>query len=69
MVVKVFDDKLVVVFGLFKVEEKKDKLLFDFEEIVKNVFDFVGGVFCKVKVDGVDDEKFKGMLGDVCKGV
>ena len=38
---KVLDDKLAAAaLGLPKAEEKKDKPLFDFEEIVKNVLDF-----------------------------
>lgn len=66
---KVLDDKLAEALGLPKAEEKKDKPLFDFEEIVKNVLDFVGGALRKAKADGADDEKLKGMLGDARKGV
>ena len=66
---KVLDDKLAEALGLPIAEEKKDKPLFDFEEIVKNVLDFVGGALRKAKADGADDEKLKGMLGDARKGV
>ncbi|WP_404342229.1 DUF5610 domain-containing protein [Pseudoalteromonas mariniglutinosa] len=66
---KVLDDKLAQALGLPKAEEKKDKPLFDFEAIVKNVLDFVGGALRKAKADGADEEKLKGMLGDARKGV
>ena len=66
---KVLGDKMAQALGLPVAEEKKDKPLFDFEEIVKNVLDFVGGAVRKAKADGADDEKLKGMLGDARKGV
>ncbi|RZF95445.1 hypothetical protein EXT42_00125 [Pseudoalteromonas sp. CO302Y] len=66
---KVLGDKLAAELGLPVVEEKKDKPLFDFEAIVKNVLDFVGGAIRKAKADGADDEKLKSMLGEARKGV
>lgn len=41
---KILDDKLAEALGIEKpTQDKKDKPLFDFESIVKNVLDFVQG--------------------------
>lgn len=66
---KVLGDKMAQALGLPVAEEKKDKPLFDFEAIVKNVLDFVTGAVKKAQADGADDDKLKGMLGDARKGV
>ncbi|MFM9598225.1 DUF5610 domain-containing protein, partial [Streptomyces scabiei] len=66
---KVLGDKMAEALGLPVEQEKKDKPLFDFEEIVKNVLDFVTGAVKKAQADGADDDKLKGMLSDARKGV
>lgn len=66
---KVLGDKMAQALGLPISEPKKDKPLFDFDEIVKNVLDFVTSAVRKAKANGADDEKLKGMLGDARKGV
>ncbi|NMM42565.1 DUF5610 domain-containing protein [Pseudoalteromonas arctica] len=66
---KVLGDKMAEALGLPVAEEKKDKPLFDFEEIVKNVLDFVTGAVKKAQANGADNEKLKGMLSDARKGV
>ncbi|KPH56754.1 MULTISPECIES: DUF5610 domain-containing protein [Pseudoalteromonas] len=66
---KVLGDKMAEALGLPIAEEKKDKPLFDFDEIVKNVLSFVTGAVKKAQVDGADNEKLKGMLDDARKGV
>ena len=66
---KVLGDKMAQALGLPVAEEKKDKPLFDFDAIVKNVLEFVTGAVKKAQANGADDEKLKGMLGDARKGV
>lgn len=66
---KVLGDKMAEQLGLPIAEKKADKPLFDFDEIVKNVLDFVSGAVNKAKANGANDEKLKGMLGDARKGV
>ncbi|MBH0001030.1 DUF5610 domain-containing protein [Pseudoalteromonas sp. NSLLW24] len=66
---KVLGDKMVEQLGLPIAEKKADKPLFDFDEIVKNVLDFVSSAVNKAKANGADDEKLKDMLGDARKGV
>jgi len=66
---KVLGDKMADQLGLPVQEKKAEKPLFDFEEIVKNVLDFVTGAVNKAKADGADDDKLKGMLSDARKGV
>ena len=66
---KVLGDKMAEQLGLPVQEKKAEKPLFDFEEIVKNVLDFVTGAVNKAKADGADDDKLKGMLSDARKGV
>ncbi|MBG9993283.1 DUF5610 domain-containing protein [Pseudoalteromonas sp. NZS37] len=66
---KVLGDKMAEQLGLPIAEKKVDKPLFDFNEIVKNVLDFVSSAVNKAKANGADDEKLKDMLGDARKGV
>lgn len=66
---KVLGDKMAEQLGLPIAEKKADKPLFDFDEIVKNVLDFVSGAVNKAKANGANDEKLKDMLGDARKGV
>lgn len=66
---KVLGEKMAEALGLPVVEEKKDKPLFDFEEIVKNVLGFVTGAVKKAQADGADDDQLKEMLGAARKGV
>jgi len=66
---KVLGDKMAEQLGLPIAEKKVDKPLFDFDEIVKNVLDFVSGAVNKAKANGADDEKLKDMLSDARKGV
>ena len=66
---KVLGDKMAEQLGLPVQEKRAEKPLFDFEEIVKNVLDFVTGAVNKAKADGADDDKLKGMLSDARKGV
>ncbi|MBG9997144.1 DUF5610 domain-containing protein [Pseudoalteromonas sp. NZS127_1] len=66
---KVLGDKMAEQLGLPIAEKKADKPLFDFDEIVKNVLDFVSRAVNKAKANGADDEKLKDMLGDARKGV
>ena len=65
----VLGDKMAEQLGLPIAEKKADKSLFDFDEIVKNVLDFVSSAVNKAKANGADDEKLKDMLGDARKGV
>ena len=65
----VLGDKMAEQLGLPIAEKKADKPLFDFDEIVKNVLDFVSSAVNKAKANGADDEKLKDMLGDARKGV
>ncbi|MCF2911104.1 DUF5610 domain-containing protein [Pseudoalteromonas sp. DL2-H2.2] len=65
---KILDDKLAQALGIEKKEEK-DKPLFDFEEIVKNVLGFVQGAVKKAKAAGEDDDTLKSMLDQARKGV
>ncbi|ATG76299.1 DUF5610 domain-containing protein [Pseudoalteromonas sp. 1_2015MBL_MicDiv] len=66
---KVLGDKMAEQLGLPIAEKKADKPLFDFDEIVKNVLDFVSGAVNKAKANGANDENLKDMLGDARKGV
>lgn len=66
---KVLGDKMAEQLELPIAEKKADKPLFDFDEIVKNVLDFVSSAVNKAKANGADDEKLKDMLGDARKGV
>ncbi|WP_440054311.1 DUF5610 domain-containing protein [Pseudoalteromonas sp. T1lg65] len=67
---KLLDDKLAEALGIEKpAKEKKDKPLFDFEAIVKNVLDFVQGAVKKAKVDGKKGDELRSMLDDARKGV
>ena len=66
---KVLGDKMAQALGLPIAEEKKDNSVFDFNEVVKNVLDFVTGAVKKAQANGADDEKLKGILGDARKGV
>ncbi len=67
---KILDDKLAEALGIEKpTQDKKDKPLFDFESIVKNVLDFVQGAVKKAKVDGKNDDELKSMLDGARKGV
>ncbi|MBE0369778.1 DUF5610 domain-containing protein [Pseudoalteromonas aurantia] len=65
---KFLDDKLAEALGIEKKPEK-EKPLFDFESIVKNVLDFVKGAVNKAKADGKDDDELRNMLGEARKGV
>jgi hypothetical protein len=65
---KFLDDKLAEALGIEKIPEK-EKPLFDFESIVKNVLDFVKGAVNKAKADGKDDDQLQNMLAQARKGV
>ncbi|TMO61417.1 hypothetical protein CWC18_11675 [Pseudoalteromonas aurantia] len=65
---KFLDDKLAEALGIEKKPEK-EKPLFDFESIVKNVLDFVKGAVNKAKANGKDDNELRNMLGEARKGV
>ena len=65
---KFLDDKLAEALGIEKKPEK-EKPLFDFESIVKNVLDFVKGAVNKAKADGKGDDELKSMLNEARKGV
>ncbi|CAM4287152.1 DUF5610 domain-containing protein [Pseudoalteromonas byunsanensis] len=64
----VLDDKLAQALGIEKKQEK-EKPLFDFEAITKNVLDFVTAAVSKAKVNGKDDDTLREMLGAARKGV
>jgi hypothetical protein len=64
----VLDDKLAQALGIEKKAEK-EKPLFDFEAITKNVLDFVTAAVKRAKVDGKNDDELKEMLGAARKGV
>ena len=67
---KLLDDKLAEKLGIEKpAQDKKDKPLFDFEAIVKNVLDFVQGAVKKAQANGESDDALKSMLSDARKGV
>ena len=66
---KVLGDKMAEQLGLPVQEKKAEKSLFDFDEIVKNVLDFVSGAVNKAKANGAEDDKLKNMLGEARKGV
>ena len=51
--------------GLPVEQKQADKPLFDFDEIVKNVLDFVSGAVNKAKVNGADDDKLKNVFKPV----
>ena len=66
---KVLGDKMAEQLGLPVEQKQADKPLFDFDEIVKNVLDFVSGAVNKAKANGADDDKLKNMLDDARTGV
>ncbi|ATC83708.1 DUF5610 domain-containing protein [Pseudoalteromonas sp. A3] len=66
---KVLGDKMAEQLGLPVEQKQADKPLFDFDEIVKNVLDFVSGAVNKAKANGADDDKLKNMLDDARSGV
>jgi len=66
---KVLGDKMAEQLGLPIAEKTADKPLFDFDEVVKNVLDFVSSAVNKAQANGADDEKLKDMLSDARKGV
>ncbi|MEL0642444.1 DUF5610 domain-containing protein [Pseudoalteromonas aliena] len=66
---KVLGDKMAEQLGLPNTEKQVDKPLFDFDEVIKNVLDFVTSTVNKAKTNGADDETLKGILGDARKGV
>lgn len=66
---KVLGDKMAEQLGLPVEQKQADKPLFDFDEIVKNVLDFVSGAVNKAKANGADDDKLKNMLNDARTGV
>lgn len=49
--------------------ESKEKPLFDFEEIAKNVLKFVGGAIQRAAAEGADQEKLIGMFEQARSGV
>ena len=49
--------------------QKANESLFDFEEIAKNVLNFVGGVLKSAKSSGVDDEQLLSMFEQATSGV
>ena len=55
----VLGDKMAKELGLPVAETKKDKPLFDFNEVVKNVLDFVTSSVKKAKANGADDDKLQ----------
>ncbi len=50
-------------------EKPKQKGLFDFEEIAKNVLNFVGGVVKNAKVSGADEDKLNSLFEQAEQGV
>ncbi len=54
---------------LFEATPKKKESLFDFEEIAKNVLNFVGGALRAAKMGGADDEKLNTMFEQATSGV
>ncbi|CAH9066457.1 hypothetical protein PSECIP111951_03818 [Pseudoalteromonas holothuriae] len=64
----VLDDKLAQALGIEKKAEK-EKPVFDFEAITKNVLDFVTLAVKRAQADGKDDDVLKDMLGAARKGV
>ncbi|MFC3034802.1 DUF5610 domain-containing protein [Pseudoalteromonas fenneropenaei] len=68
---KMLQDKLNEALGIEKKTDKaeKDKPLFDFEAVVKNVLDFVKGAVNMAKVNGKSDDELQEMLGKARKGV
>ncbi len=66
---KVLEDKLAQALGIEPAPKKESKPLFDFEEIVKNVLQFVTGAVKKAQADGASDEKLTEMLAQARKGV
>ena len=65
----VLGDKMAKELGLPVAETKKDKPLFDFNEVVKNVLDFVTSSVKKAKANGADNDKLQDMLNQARKGV
>lgn len=65
----VLGDKMAKELGLPVAEAKKDKPLFDFNEVVKNVLDFVTSSVKKAKANGADDDKLQDILNQARKGV
>ena len=66
---KVLDDKLAQALGIEPSAKKESKPLFDFEEVVKNVLQFVTGAVKMAKADGASDDKLSEMLAQARKGV
>lgn len=66
---KVLGDKMAEQLGLPVEKKQADKPLFDFDEVIKNVLDFVSGAVNKAKANGADDDKLKNMLADARTGV
>ncbi|MCG7544762.1 DUF5610 domain-containing protein [Pseudoalteromonas sp. MM17-2] len=65
---KVLNDKLAQALGLEQ-PKQQSKPLFDFEEVVKNVLQFVTGAVKKAKADGANDDKLQEMLAQAREGV
>lgn len=65
----VLGDKMAKELGLPVAEAKKDKPLFDFNEVVKNVLDFVTSSVKKAKANGANDDKLQDILNQARKGV
>lgn len=65
----ILGDKMAKELGLPVAEAKKDKPLFDFNEVVKNVLDFVTSSVKKAKANGADNDKLQDMLNQARKGV
>lgn len=53
----------------FETDTKKKESLFDFEEVAKNVLNFVGGAIRAAKMGGADDEKLNTMFEQATSGV
>ncbi|MBQ4834128.1 DUF5610 domain-containing protein [Pseudoalteromonas sp. MMG010] len=66
---KVLGDKMAEQLGLPVAGKTEDKSLFDFDEIVNNVLNFVTGAVNSAKANGADDEKLQTMLNDARSGV
>jgi hypothetical protein len=66
---KVLGDKMAEQLGLPVAQKQASESLFDFDEIVNNVLDFVTGAVNNAKANGADDEKLQNMLSDARAGV
>lgn len=53
----------------FEPPAKEKNSLFDFEEVAKNVLNFVGGAIKSAKANGADDEELNGMFEKATSGV